>query len=109
MGLEIVKSEKFISITGIAADVTTEQIFNNNGEAEEVKRITFIPAGDTDVCEIQYGDANGAVICKLFSGDAGLPAVAEFGGGRSGQPMKPFIDYDGGSYTSNHVLLIELA
>jgi hypothetical protein len=104
----IVKSENFISITAIAADVTQEQIFNNNGRAEWIRRITFIPAGDADVCEIQYGDANGAILCKLFSGDAGLPAVAEFGGER-GAPMKIFIDFDGGTYTENHILLIELA
>ena len=105
----IVKNENFISITSISDDVTTEQIFNNNGQAVRIRSITLIAGDADDILRVEWNGASGAVICQLYGYGAGIPSTRVFGDNQYGQSMKPFIDYTDCTLSAGHIVLIEMA
>lgn len=102
----IVRTQNFITVSGIAADVTPSDIFKDSQE-KLIKRIEFKPGAGGDTCVVKQETDTGATITIL----AGVAAfnVDRVSFGDVGQYMKPYIDFSAGVFSANHSLTIELA
>lgn len=101
----ILRSSNFISITGVAADVTPADIFKDDHD-HKVKRIEFKGGSDDDKCVVKNKTDAGATITILSVGDANVPDRCYFG--EEGQYMEPYIDLSASTLSANHAIVIEL-
>lgn len=102
----ILKTQNFITITTVTADVPPGDIFKN-GDDHKVKRIEFKGGADDDICVIKNKTDAGATISNMSVGDANVPDRVYFEDG--GQFMQPFIDLSASTLSANHVIIIEIA
>ena len=104
----IVKNGKFISITGIAADVAFNRIFNEQtGEDVRIKRLEFCSTVNNDYCTIKNKTDTGAVITRLGSNQASESAKTYFHD--DAQYMQPMVDLSASVLNGDHILKLELA
>lgn len=101
----ILRSGNFVNVSGIAADVSHEDIFSDPHEIK-IKSIEFIVGSANDIIVIKNGADDKAEICRLGSGTAAESAVKYFG---EGTLMKILIDQSACTLNNNHMLIIEIA
>lgn len=101
----ILKTDNFINISAIAADVELQDIFKDNQE-HKIKRIEFASNTDNDICVVKQGMATGAIITTLNTDTKGVDRIIF---DDDGQFMKPMIDFSAGAFVGTHTLVIELA
>jgi len=108
MALVVLKTENFIEITGIAADIGVKEILGADDAHKwtKIRSITFIAGANDDKCVIKNGDENSATITVLSTPDVELPAIRYFD--NSGQFIKPFVDFSLCTLNVGHKLLIEI-
>jgi hypothetical protein len=102
----IVRSGNYISISGIAADLTPQDIFGTDGahpEGKKIRRIEFYSNTAGDKAVVQEGSITGPVITTLDVTAEKLTDRTYFD-----NYMFPFIDFSAGVYTGTHALTFEL-
>lgn len=104
----ILKTENFIEITSITADVESKDILGSDDAHKytKVRSLTFLAGLDNDKCVIKNGSAASATITVLATPDVELPAIRYFD--NSGQFMKLFIDFSEGTFNAGHKLIVEI-
>lgn len=97
----------FFEITGIAGDLTSEEIFRMAGPTGElkVKSIRFF-GGTGGILVVKQGDENGPTIATLATASAVKEDRIIFEDG--GQFMIPFIDFSECTLKSGHKVVFEV-
>ena len=105
----VLKTENFIEISSIAADLEAKTILGTDDAHKytKIRSITFLPGADNDKCVIKNGSAASAMVTVLASPDVELPAIRYFDDG--GQWIKPFVDFSECTLNAGHMLIFELS
>ncbi|MBF0119983.1 MAG: hypothetical protein HQK79_14205 [Desulfobacterales bacterium] len=106
MATTITRTDQFITITGIDADVLPGTLSRGSDQSLKIKRIEFVAGNANDKIVIKQGTDTGATICQLGSSQASEPDRIDFG---DGCRCKPYIDLSDCTLNNNHKLNIELA